>query len=221
MKDEGRMKKITLGKTGLNITRLGFGGIPIQRVSEDLAVETVRHAVKCGVDFIDTAKAYTTSETRIGIALKDFDQKIVLATKSASRDPSELRQDLENSLANLQRDYIDLYQLHYVKNEEEYQQIISPGGALEVLIKAKAEKLIGHIGITSHSLDLADRILDDDIFESILVCFSFLENQWVKENIEKARRCSACEECMPRCPYDLSIPDLIRENIEWLDEKQP
>ena len=344
MEDTDRMKKITLGKTGLSVTRLGFGGIPIQRVSEDQAVETVRHAVNCGVDFIDTAKAYTTSEKRIGIALKDLNPKIVLATKSTSREPSELRQDLENSLANLQRDYIDLYQLHYVKNAEEYQQIISAGGALEMLQKAKTEGLIGHIGITSHSLDLVDRILDDDIFETIMVCFSFLEpaarekiipkaiekkvgliamksfsggvlddanlaikwvlshpqiliipgvenkkqfdenwrvfqgsweldddeqkeideirrrysrnfcrrcdycqpcsedipiqmilglrysvkrfgdgfleNQWVKDNIEKARRCAACEECMPRCPYDLPIPDLIQENIEWLDEGQ-
>ena len=344
MENEGRMKKITLGKTGLRVTRLGFGSIPIQRVSEELAVETVKHAVNCGVDFIDTAKAYTTSETRIGIALKDLDRKIVLATKSTSRDPSELRQDLENSLENLQKDYIDLYQLHYVKNEEEYQQIISAGGALEELIKAKTEGIIGHIGITSHSLDLVDRILDDDIFETIMVCFSFLEpaareriipkaieknvgliamksfsggvldnpnlaikyvlaqpqiviipgvenkiqfdenwrvfqgswelddnekkeiddirqrytrnfcrrcdycqpcsedipiqmilglrysvkrfgdgfleNQWVKDNIEKARRCSACEECMSRCPYDLPIPDLIRENIEWRDERE-
>jgi aryl-alcohol dehydrogenase-like predicted oxidoreductase len=117
MEDKDGMIKITLGKTGLRVTRLGFGGIPIQRVSEDLAVETVRHAVYCGVDFIDTAKAYTTSEKRIGIALKDLDQKIVLATKSTSRDPSDLRQDLENSLANLQRDYIDLYQLHNVKSD--------------------------------------------------------------------------------------------------------
>jgi predicted aldo/keto reductase-like oxidoreductase len=339
-----RMKQITLGKTGLCVTRLGFGGIPIQRVDESQAVETVRHAVKCGVDFIDTARAYTTSEKRIGLALKGLKEKIILASKSTSRKPADLRQDLETSLENLQRDYIDLYQCHYVKNVEDYQQIISPNGALEVLIKAKAEGLIGHIGITSHSLDLADRILDDNIFETIMVCFSFLEpaarekiipkaiekrigliamksfsggvldnprlalkyvlshpqilvipgvenkklfdqnwsvfqgtwkfndnekkqievirqrytknfcrrcdychpcsedisiqmilglrysvkrfgdgflkNNWVKQNIEKARQCSACEECMQRCPYDLPIPDLIQKNIEWLDEGQ-
>jgi len=342
MKKGDKMRQITLGKTGLCATRLGFGGIPIQRVSENQAIKTVRHAVKCGVDFIDTARAYTTSEKRIGLALKNLNKKVIVASKSTNRKPADLRQDLETSLANLQRDYIDLYQCHYVKNEEDYQQIISPSGALEVLIKAKAEGLIGHIGITSHSLDLVDRILDDDIFETIMVCFSFLEpaarekiipkaikknvgliamksfsggvldnprlalkyvlshpqilvipgveskkkfdenwsvfqgnwkledaekseiedirlrytknfcrrcdycqpcsedisiqmilglrysvrrfgdgflkNNWVKENIEKARQCSACEECMPRCPYDLPIPDLIQKNIEWLDE---
>jgi predicted aldo/keto reductase-like oxidoreductase len=336
------MKQITLGKTGLNATRLGFGGIPIQRVSESQAVETLRHAVKCGVNFVDTARAYTTSEKRIGIALKDLDKKIILASKSTSRKPADLQRDLETSLSNFHRDYIDLYQFHYVKNEEEYQQIISPNGALKVLIKARAEGLIGHIGITCHSLDLADRILEDDIFETIMVCFSFLEpaarekiipkaieknvgliamkpfsggvldnpqlalkyvlshpqilvipgvenkkkfddnwsvfqgswklndnekneieeirqrykknfcrrcdycqpcsedisiqmilglrysvkrfgdgfleRNWVKQNIEKARQCSACEECIQRCPYDLPIPDLIQRNIEWLDE---
>jgi aryl-alcohol dehydrogenase-like predicted oxidoreductase len=171
MDQGGKIKQITLGKTGLCVTRLGFGGIPIQRVGESQAVETVRHAVKCGVDFIDTARAYTTSEKRIGLALKGLDKNIILASKSTSRKPADLQQDLETSLANLQKDYIDLYQCHYVKNEEDYQQIISPNGALEVLIKARAEGLIGHIGITIHSLDLVDRILDDNILETVMVCF--------------------------------------------------
>lgn len=337
------MKRTVLGKTGLEVNRLGFGGIPIQRVEEKQAVEMVLHAVESGVDFIDTSRVYTTSEKRIGLALKQTDKKVILASKSKSLTSDGLRTDLEISMRELQRDYIDLYQCHFVRDEGEYEEVISPGGALGGLTRAREEGLIGHIGITSHSLDLLDRVLDDGFFETIMVCFSFLEplaqekiipkaieknigciamkplsggfiedaglalkyalsqagilvlvgvehrelfdenwevfqNSWelsgdekdriehlrraydkifcrrcdycqpcredipiqailglrsmvkrMGENIlregwqgdaiEKARHCSECEECIARCPYELPIPDLIRENLRWADEQ--
>jgi predicted aldo/keto reductase-like oxidoreductase len=337
------MRRIVLGKTGLEVNRLAFGGIPIQMVDEKQAVETVLHAVEGGVDFIDTSRVYTTSEKRIGMALQQTDKKIILASKSKSRTTDGLRADLEISMGELQRDYIDLYQCHFVRDEGEYEQVISPGGAHEGLTRAKEEGLIGHIGITSHSLDFLDRVLDDGFFETIMVCFSFLEplarekiipkaigknvgciamkplsggfiedaglalkyalsqagilvlvgvehrelfdenwevfqNSWelneeereriehirrtydkvfcrrcdycqpctedipiqailglrsmvkrMGENIlregwrvdaiEKARRCSECEECIARCPYELPIPDLIKKNLRWADEQ--
>jgi len=169
------MQRLELGRTGLEVNRLGFGGIPIQRVTEQQAVETVLHAVESGVDFIDTARAYTTSERRIGLALKQTDKRVVLASKTQGKTAAQAREDLEASLKELQRDHIDLYQCHFVRNEKEYQQVISPGGALEFLTRAKEQGLIGHIGITSHSLDLMNRILDDGLFETIMVCYSFLE----------------------------------------------
>ena len=253
-----------------------------------------------------------------------------------------MRADLETSLKELGRDYIDIYKCHFVTNHAEYQTVISPGGALEALRKARDEGLIGHIGITSHNLEVLDRSLDDGLFDVIMVCFSFLEPQaretiipkaleknigvlamkpfsggviedsrlalkyalaepgvlvlagvespdlfdenWrvfqegaplteaEKERIvelqrtydkvfcrrcdycqpctedipiqtvlgirsmakrmgegvlqkgpfwagiDRARNCSDCGECMTRCPYELPIPDLIRENLRWLDE---
>lgn len=87
---------------------------------------------------------------------------------------------------NLQRDHIELYQCHFVKDEEDYQRILAKGGALEGMLRAMDEGLIGHIGITSHSLDLLERILDDDIFEAIMVCFSFLEPAAREKVIPKA-----------------------------------
>jgi len=336
------VNRMILGKTGLKINRFGFGGIPIQRVEEKQAVETVLHAVEKGVDFIDTSRAYTTSERRIGLALKKTRKRVVLASKSRSRTSNGVREDLETSLKELQRDYIDIYQCHFVQNDDDYQQVISPGGAFEGLVHAKKSGLIGHIGITSHSLDLMGRILDDGHFETIMVCFSFLEPKareeiipraiennvgviamksfsggiidhpalaikyalsypglaiipgveskdlfdqnwnvflgaheltdkekqeiekiiqqydknfcrrcdycqpcsedipiqlilglrwalqrfgkafvrgaWPRESIVKARDCSECGECLDRCPYQLPIPDLIKENIEWLDD---
>lgn len=121
------MERMVIGRTGLEVYRLGFGGIPLQRVSEDQAVESVLHAIRLGVDFIDTSRAYTTSEHRIGLALKQTDRKVILASKSLSRRYGEVRMDLETSLRELQRDYIDLYQCHFVRNEDDYQNAIAPG----------------------------------------------------------------------------------------------
>lgn len=181
------MERMIIGRTGLEVHRLGFGGIPIQRVSEAQAVETVLHAVNLGVDFIDTSRAYTTSERRIGLALKHTDREVILASKSLSRRYDEVRVDLETSLKELQRDYIDLYQCHFVRDEADYRDVTAPGGALEALNKAKKDGQIGHIGISSHSLDILDHALDDGFFDTIMVCFGFLEPSAAEKLIPKAR----------------------------------
>jgi uncharacterized protein len=180
------MKRIVLGKTGIEVSRFGFGGIPIQRVSEDQAIEVVQYALEKGMDFIDTSRMYTTSETRIGKALKGTKKKPVIATKSFGRTADAVRKDVEISLKELQRDYIDIYQCHGISNKEEYLRITAPDGAFAGLQKAKEEGLIGHIGITSHSLDLLEQILDDDLFETIMLCFSFLEPAAKEKVIPKA-----------------------------------
>jgi predicted aldo/keto reductase-like oxidoreductase len=169
------MKKIVLGKTGLEVNQLGFGGLPIQRVDEMTAVETVLHAVEKGVDYIDTARGYTTSERRIGLALKQTDKRVVIGSKSHNRESDGIRADIEESLKQIQKDYIDIYKCHLVRDEDDYQKVISPGGAYEGLKRAKEEGLIGHIGISSHSLDLFEKILNDNLFEIIMTCYSFLE----------------------------------------------
>jgi uncharacterized protein len=180
------MKRMVLGKTGLDVCRLGFGGIPIQRVSEDQAVETIIHAVENGVDFIDTARMYTTSETRIGKALKRCGKRVVLATKSSNRSADGIRKDIEVSLRELQTDFVDLYQCHGVMSPMEYEKVISPGGALEGLIQARDEGLIGHMGLTSHSLDLLERVVEEERFETIMPCYSFLEPAAGERVIPKA-----------------------------------
>ena len=336
------MKKIVLGSTGLEVTRLGFGGIPIQRVDEAQAVDVVLHAIEKGIDFIDTSRMYSTSEDRIGKALKQTDKKVTLATKSMNRFAEGIQKDIEVSMKNLQVDYIDIYQCHAVMKDEEYERVIRPGGALEGLRKAKEQGLIGHIGITSHSLDLLEKIIDDGFFETIMVCLSFLEpdakerivprardknigilamkpfsggvieapeaalkwvlsipdilvlagvedkmlidrnwkifqssydltddektcmeeirreydkkfcrrcdyclpctadihiqmvmgiksfvkrmgpkglnNMFILSLLKKAANCTECGECMTRCPYSLPIPDMIKENLEWVEE---
>ncbi len=301
------------------------------------------HAIERGVDFIATSRAYTTSEPRIGIALRETGKDIVLATKSQQHSADKVRRDIEISLKELQREKIELYQCHFIRDFDTYKKITSKGGALEGLLKARDEGLIDHIGITSHSLDVLDRVIDDGLFETIMVCYSFLEPKaeervipralagdigviamkafsggvidnarlalkytlalegtvvipgieakelfdenwevfiddltlgrkereeiraiqgefdkqfcrrcdycqpcpegipiqhvigiksmvkrmgpgilkegWPKFAIEQARNCTECGECMERCPYELPIPELIKENLRWVNEQ--
>ena len=100
------MKRMVLGKTGIEAVRMGFGGIPIQRVSEAQAIEVVLYALEKGMDFIDTSRMYTTSETRIGKALKETDKKVAVATKSFARSADGIQKDVETSLKELQ---LELY----------------------------------------------------------------------------------------------------------------
>ncbi|MDM7996589.1 MAG: aldo/keto reductase [Acidobacteriota bacterium] len=181
------MKRMVLGKTGIEAARLAFGGIPIQRLSEREAIEIVVYSLEKGMDFIDTSRMYTTSETRIGKALKETSRKAAVATKSFGRSADAIRKDVDISLKELQLDYIDIYQCHGISSPEEYKRVTAPGGALEGLIQAKEQGLIGHIGITSHSLDLLEKIVDDGLFETIMVCFSFLEPAAKDKVIPKAR----------------------------------
>ena len=198
------MQRMILGRTGLEVYRLGFGGIPIQRVSEAEAVETVRHAIERGVDFIDTSRAYTTSERRIGLALKEAGvdagrpgsrrrqrrgagRRVVLASKSHAKTADAMRADLETSLKELQTGLHRHLQVPLREPTTPTTRRSSPREARwRLCVKARDEGLIGHIGITSHSLDVLDRCLDDGLFDVIMVCFSFLEPQARETIIPKA-----------------------------------
>ena len=131
------MKRMVLGKTGIEAARLGFGGIPIQRVSETEAIEAVCYSLEKGMDFIDTSRMYTTSETRIGKALKETDKRPAIATKSFNRTAGGIRKDVETSLKELQLEYIDIYQCHGISTMEDYRKITAPDGAYAGLVKAK------------------------------------------------------------------------------------
>jgi len=334
------MDKVRLGRTNLKVTRLGWGSIPLQRVSEQEAVEVVREVVKTGVDLLDTARAYTTSEARMGMALKTVDHPVVLSSKSPVRT-QKIYDEVHGSLKNLHVKKIDIYHLHNVSKKEDYEKVMGPGGAFEGLQKAKKEGLIDHIGLTSHNLDILEKVLHDDQFPVIMTCYSFLEpdaakrifplakakdvgvlgmkpfsggviekaspalkyvfaapdivpipgsesiekaqenwaifaegspltaeeqayikdlqqqlhNQfcrrcdycqpcsqeisiqmmmglqsvvkrfgagadapaWIQATVNKARNCTECGECLPRCPYQLPIPELIKKNLDWYD----
>ncbi len=165
-----------LGKTGLRISRLGFGGIPIQRIDAE-GTKVLMHQLKeAGVNFIDTARGYTVSEEYLGCALEGIRQDFVIATKSMARTKEAMAADIDISLKNLRTDYIDLYQVHNA-TPEQLQQVVAPGGALEALTEAKAAGKIGHIGLTSHSLDTFRIALEMDWVETFMFPYNIVETQ--------------------------------------------
>ena len=172
--EKSPLKERILGRTGIKVKSLGFGGIPIQRVSEDEAIRVVRRCYELGINYFDTARAYTVSEERVGKALQGVRDDVFIATKSRRRTKDEVLQDLETSLKNLRTDWIDVYQLHNVSSEEDWEQVNSPGGALEALYQALDEGKIKHLGITSHDPSLLTEIVKEDIFETVLIPYNYL-----------------------------------------------
>ena len=170
------MEYIVLGRTGLKISRLGFGGIPIQRIDAEKSKELLAAVRAAGINFIDTARGYTVSEELIGVAIEGHRDEFVLATKSMARDKASMARDIEISLKNLRTDHIDLYQIHNCPPEQ-LEQVCGEDGALAALMEAKAAGKIGHIGITAHSLETFKKALALDWVETIMFPYNIVENQ--------------------------------------------
>lgn len=167
---------INLGSTEMKIKRVGFGGIPIQRITQEDTNLVIDELEKNGINFIDTARGYTISEEYIGNALKGRRKKFFIATKSMSRDYESMKNDIDISLKNLQTDYIDLYQLHNVKLEE-YKTIFNEDKAFRALLEAQKEGKIKYIGITSHSLYTIEQAVEDGRFSTIQFPYNIVEDQ--------------------------------------------
>lgn len=165
-----------LGKTGLKISAVGFGGIPIQKVDEAGAVALVDSLVAHGINFIDTARVYTISEELLGIALEGRRDKFILASKSMARTAEAMRADIEISLKNLKTDYIDLYQIHNIPAHQ-IDAACAPGGLVEALLEAKEQGKIRHIGLTAHSIESFERALELDFVETIMFPYNIVETQ--------------------------------------------
>ena len=170
------MEYRVLGKSGLKISRLGFGGIPIQRIEAGDTKPLMRQLLEAGVNYIDTARGYTVSESYLGEALEGIRQHFVLATKSMARDKEGMAKDIDISLHNLKTDYIDLYQIHN-PTPGDLEKVCAPGGALEALQEAKAAGKIGHIGITLHTYPLFEKALELPWVETIMFPYNIVETQ--------------------------------------------
>ena len=170
------MEYTVLGKTGLKISRVGFGGIPIQRVNKEQAKPLIARLAQEGVNYIDTARGYTVSEEYLGYAMEGLRDKFILATKSMARTKEGMEKDISISLQNLRTEYIDLYQVHN-PSAKDLEQVCTPGGALEALQEAKKAGKIGHIGITLHSVDLFREALELPWVETIMFPYNIVETQ--------------------------------------------
>jgi predicted aldo/keto reductase-like oxidoreductase len=331
-----------LGRTNIEVFPIGFGGIPIQRVPVDEAVKIIKRAIELGVNFIDTARAYTDSEIKIGKALKDMNKRIYISSKSQNRTKAGILEDIQTSLKNLGVEKIDIYHIHAVNDKETLKRIFKPDGAYYGLVEAKKRGWIDYIAVSSHINDILEELIKSDKFDVVQVAYNFIEteveerifplalerdigiiamkpmgggsidnpalslkyvlqkdflvpnpgmekieeveenvkialelseitsqeyeeierirketgkvfcrrceycqpcpqgvpisvivraksfvkripkenlkNGWFYSAYQKAKNCIKCGVCLPRCPYSLPIPDLIEENLKFLDE---
>lgn len=184
------MKYTTLGKTGLQVSAVGLGGIPVQRTDKAGAVKIVNACMEQGINYLDTARGYTVSEEYFGEAIEGNRDRWIIATKSMARTYEAMKADIETSLKNLRTDHIDLYQIHNIKTEEEFALCFGEEGAYRALLEAKAAGKIGHIGATAHGLEAFDRLIHEyeDQIETIMFPYNIVENQaeaLMKECTEK------------------------------------
>ena len=175
------MKTVRLGKTGLTVTKPAFGALPIQRRDKDEAARILRRAYEGGIRFFDTANAYSDSEEKIGLALADVRDDVILATKSAGRDYDTVARHIQLSLERMKTNYIDLFQFHLVSNWEEVDS-----GAWEAAQEAKEKGWVRHIGLTCHSVRFAAEAVASGRFETLQYPFSYLSSP---EEIAVVRSC--------------------------------
>ncbi len=171
------METVTLGQTSLQISRIGFGAIPIQRLGDDDAIAVIRRCLELGITFLDTANQYTTSEGRIGRALDGWNGPVVLATKTQSRTAEGVAEHLAQSLRMMRVDSIDLYQLHNVSAFADYEKVMQPGGAYETVMKAVQDGRVKHVGITSHQIDVAKESVKSGRFETVMYPLNFIVHE--------------------------------------------
>lgn len=158
------MEMFRLGRTNLMISRTGFGALPIQRITFDEAKAILRKAYDSGINFFDTARAYTDSEEKIGYALADVRNEIILATKTQAKDKQTLFQQLETSLRNLRTDYVDILQLHNPKELPDPQDTESLYAGL---LEARQKGMIRFIGLTNHSIANALQAAKSELYDTI------------------------------------------------------
>ena len=178
------MKMVTLGSTGIQVVQNGFGALPIQRDSKEVAVKIVRRAYEGGMRFFDTARAYSDSEEKVGEALSDVRENIYIATKTMAHTPEEFWKQLETSLQLLKTDYIDIYQFHCAN------QVYAPGdgtGMYECMLEAKTQGKIRHIGITAHKIQIAFDAVESGLYETLQDPFSYLAAEREKELVAKCK----------------------------------
>lgn len=179
------MKKIAFGSTGIVIEKNGFGCLPIQRVSLDEAVRLLHLAVDGGIELFDTARMYSDSEEKVGVAFAGMRERVILTTKTTATTAEGFWKDLETSLRTLKTDYIDVYQFH---NPAFCPKPGGEDGLYDAALEAKKQGKIRHIGLTNHRLGVAHEAIDSGLYETLQFPFSYLSGAPEQELVEKCRQ---------------------------------
>ncbi|MCI8356724.1 MAG: aldo/keto reductase [Lachnospiraceae bacterium] len=179
------METVRLGKTGIITNKNGFGALPIQRISDEDAIYLLKKAYDNGITYFDTARWYTDSEHKLGLAFEGIRDKIWIATKTGAGNAADFRKDLETSLENLKTDYIDVYQFH---NPAFCPKPGDESGLYDAALEAKEQGKIRHIGITNHRLAVANEAVDSGLYETLQFPFCYLATE---KDIELVEKCKA------------------------------
>jgi len=166
-----------LGRTGLKVSSIGFGALPLTGLDEQKASVVLNAALDSHMNFVDTARGYRESEALIGKSIAARRKEYFLATKTRARQEEKIRQELETSLLHLETDRIDLYQVHYVNTSDELETVLGRGGALSVLQKIRVEGICDHVGITGHDASILLEAAKTGEFDTVQGAFSYMEKE--------------------------------------------
>ncbi|MBI2842363.1 MAG: aldo/keto reductase [Armatimonadetes bacterium] len=171
------MEKRILGRTGLEVSRIGFGAIPIMDKPEDFSIRLVQKAIDAGINYLDTARGYGDTEEKIGKAIKGRRDEVIIATKTPKRSYLEAKANIERSLRLLQMDTIDILQLHGVDDVETLNQVLGEQGAYRALLEARQEGKARFIGITGHNPSILTAAINRESFDLVLAKFSITDRE--------------------------------------------
>lgn len=167
------MRRQSLGRTGLEVSQLGFPGIALNGQDDETCTRVVADAIEAGINYFDIAPSYGNAQWQMGPAFKPYRDRCVLNCKTTERSADGARRELEESLKALQTDHFDVYQFHAVTTDEDVDQILAPGGAMETYQQALEEGLIRHIGLSAHNEAAAIRLIETGLIETALFPINF------------------------------------------------
>lgn len=203
------MERRRLGRTGERLSVIGLGGIVLIGQDQEKANRTVADAIDRGVNYFDVAPSYGggEAERKMGAALKGRRDKVFLACKTAYRDAEGASAELATSLARLQTDHFDLYQLHGLANTDDVDKALSDGGAIETLVEARKQGKVRYLGFSAHSVDAALAAMDRFDFDTVLFPVNwacYFQGNFGPQVVEVARKKGVgvlTLKAMARCPW--------------------
>lgn len=186
--NQGGVLTRTLGRTGLKVSAIGLGTIPLFRAPRDQAVEVIKKSIDNGITFIDTARGYREgySEECLGVATKGIRDKLVILSKSGNRT-DKIADDVDKSLNALQTDFIDIYCFHSLDSDEQWKKVLGPNGALEALKRAKQAGKIRFIGMSGHRSDFLTECISTGELDVAVTPFNFVFDDAIYDLIPKAK----------------------------------
>jgi len=227
MSNAANLPRRPYGKTGIELSVIGFGGIVVTNEEQSMADRVVAEAVERGVNYFDVAPGYGNAEVKLGPALEPFRKDVILACKTNMRDRAGAEEQFRNSLERLRTDYFDIYQLHGIASvEKDVEPVFEKGGVMDMILERKKAGQIRHVGFSAHSHEAALAALDRYDFESVLMPINFatqLKGHFGQTIMDRALEKGAALlalKAMARQHWSEGHPDRERFNKCWYEPIQ-